>query len=216
MNKYLAYIFTFNFMSLSAFAVSPDEPYKHPTSEELTQLTAEIPPYFIKIFSALVTDNDLKLAHGHISDKITSFHAISDPQISVKYYIERIMKYGHVSPSVLVAAFVNMDRIISKKPFVLSSLSFHRFFLCSVMISCKYFDDIYYSNAVWAKIGGLPLAELNKLESEVLGLLDWKINVSVEEYESYLKYLRKRFGSPVLARPDPSSAVFVPASQPEA
>jgi hypothetical protein len=46
------------------------------------------------------------------------------------------------------------------------------------LISIKYNDDDYYKNDYYAKVGGVAIAELNKLESELLDMLDYELYVS--------------------------------------
>lgn len=57
------------------------------------------------------------------------------------------------------------------------------------MISAKYMDDFYYSNAVYAKLGGIPLAELNRMEIELLSVFDFRVAIDPMEFELYLDRL---------------------------
>ncbi|KAL5794024.1 hypothetical protein ACOSP7_002618 [Xanthoceras sorbifolium] len=41
------------------------------------------------------------------------------------------------------------------------------------MVASKMMDDVHYNNAFYARVGGVSNAELNKLELEVLFLLDF-------------------------------------------
>eukprot|EP00281_Chroomonas_sp_CCMP1168_P009059 CAMPEP_0206273900 /NCGR_PEP_ID=MMETSP0047_2-20121206/34862_1 /ASSEMBLY_ACC=CAM_ASM_000192 /TAXON_ID=195065 /ORGANISM="Chroomonas mesostigmatica_cf, Strain CCMP1168" /LENGTH=172 /DNA_ID=CAMNT_0053703067 /DNA_START=42 /DNA_END=557 /DNA_ORIENTATION=- len=54
------------------------------------------------------------------------------------------------------------------------------------MAAAKFFDDEYYSNRHWAKIGGISLEELNSLELDFLFLLTFQLNVKVEDYKAFL------------------------------
>lgn len=49
----------------------------------------------------------------------------------------------------------------------------------------------HYNNAFYARVGGVSNAELNKLELELLFLLDFGVNVSARVFESYCQYLEK-------------------------
>ncbi|KAL5082049.1 hypothetical protein RYX36_010470, partial [Vicia faba] len=49
----------------------------------------------------------------------------------------------------------------------------------------------HYNNAVYARVGGVSNAELNKLELELLFLLDFKVVVSSRVFESYCLHLEK-------------------------
>lgn len=49
----------------------------------------------------------------------------------------------------------------------------NRFLLTSILVSIKYNDDDYYKNEYYAKVGGVTLSEINKLEEEFLELMDY-------------------------------------------
>lgn len=63
--------------------------------------------------------------------------------------------------------------------FVLSSLTCHRFVIAAIAVSSKCLCDAFCSNSVYAKVGGIPVAELNVLEREFLRMIDWKLTVSI-------------------------------------
>ena len=46
--------------------------------------------------------------------------------------------------------------------------------LIAVVVVSKMFNDIYYSNTMLAHLGGLSLKELNLLEKEFMGMLQWE------------------------------------------
>jgi hypothetical protein len=49
----------------------------------------------------------------------------------------------------------------------------------------------HYNNAFYARVGGVSNAELNKLELELLFLLDFGVTVSSRVFESYCLHLEK-------------------------
>jgi hypothetical protein len=73
--------------------------------------------------------------------------------------------------------------------FLVHSLNVHRILLSSVMVAAKFLDDFYYSNEFWAKIGGVPNAELNTLELEFLFMTNFDLHVSRVVYDSYCQEL---------------------------
>ena len=103
----------------------------------------------------------------------TIFHALKPPAISVHKYLMRIFQYANCSRSCFVVALIYIDRIIQRNAsFMITSLNIHRLlitrsirscrarvvaeillnFCYSVMVSAKFFDDIYYDNAYYAKV----------------------------------------------------------------
>jgi len=85
----------------------------------------------------------------------------------------------------LVLALVYIDRLIQHAGLVVSSLNIHRVVITSVMLAAKYFDDHYYNNAYYAKIGGVPCTEMNSLELEFLFLINFTLYVQPESYKKY-------------------------------
>eukprot|EP01059_Diplonema_ambulator_P014393 TRINITY_DN25293_c0_g1_i1.p1 TRINITY_DN25293_c0_g1~~TRINITY_DN25293_c0_g1_i1.p1 ORF type:complete len:252 (+),score=60.68 TRINITY_DN25293_c0_g1_i1:45-758(+) len=63
----------------------------------------------------------------------------------------------------------------SKLPVTHSTV--HRMLLAALLLAVKYSDDVYYTNKVYATIGCVGLAELNKMEVAMLGALDWQAHI---------------------------------------
>jgi hypothetical protein len=69
-----------------------------------------------------------------------------------------------------------IDQICARTPsFTLSSLTCHRFIIASITISSKGFCDAFCTNAHYAKVGGITVAELNILEREFLSMIKWRL-----------------------------------------
>merc|ERR1719188_2787840 len=118
--------------------------------------------------------------------RVTRFHAVRDPQLSVHDYLTRIQTYFQCSHECFVLGLVYIDRIVKIHPeFTICSLNIHRLLVTSVMLGAKFFDDVYYSNAYYAKVGGVRTQELNALEALFLRLIEWKLHVLPQEYEQY-------------------------------
>jgi hypothetical protein len=83
----------------------------------------------------------------------------------VERYVKRMMKYGGCSPCNVVIGLMYLHRIQKRYPIVnLSPTNVQRLLLTAVMVACKVFDDIYYSNKYWGMIGELDVAEMRELE----------------------------------------------------
>ena len=54
----------------------------------------------------------------------------------------------------------------------------------SVMVASKFLDDFYCRNSFFAAAGGMTTAELNALEVRFCFLMDFRLAVSVEEYDA--------------------------------
>ncbi|KAF7823117.1 cyclin-U1-1 [Senna tora] len=106
----------------------------------------------------------------------------------------------------------SINRLIHRHPdSLVVSLNVHRLLVTSVMVASKMLDDFFkielskrvkvslddslinrhYNNAFYARVGGVSNAELNKLEIELLFLMDFGVMVSSRVFESYCLHLEK-------------------------
>jgi len=53
------------------------------------------------------------------------------------------------------------------------------------MLAAKFYDDQYYNNAYFGKVGGVPCDELNSLEVEFLFMCNFSFSVPPQQYEQY-------------------------------
>ena len=59
----------------------------------------------------------------------------------------------------------------------------------SVTLAAKYFDDQYYNNQYYGRVGGIPCLELNSLELEFLFLTNFTLFVPPQLYLQYYREL---------------------------
>eukprot|EP00744_Colponema_vietnamica_P001029 GILI01001759.1.p1 GENE.GILI01001759.1~~GILI01001759.1.p1 ORF type:complete len:222 (-),score=39.15 GILI01001759.1:177-842(-) len=164
------------------------------------------------VLSQLVARTDQIPVHAH---QVTKFHALSAPGISIKDYLTRMAKYAGCSTECFVFALVYLDRIAKRHPnFIVNSLNVHRLLITSVMLAAKSWDDQYYNNAYYAKVGGVPTSELNGLEVEMLKLLNFRTHVRASSFEQYRNELLNHGSSPAVgcdcAPPQHVSASLTP------
>ncbi|ATY63150.1 cyclin-dependent kinase complex component [Cordyceps militaris] len=84
--------------------------------------------------------------------------------------------------------------------FVVDSFNIHRLIISGVTCASKFFSDVFYTNSRYAKVGGLPLAELNHLELQFLILNDFRLAIPVEELEGYATTLVEFYAREVVAK----------------
>jgi len=84
--------------------------------------------------------------------------------------------------------------------FVVDSFNIHRLVIAGVTCASKFFSDVFYTNSRYAKVGGLPLNELNHLELQFLHLNDFRLSVPVEELEAYGTMLVEFYAREVVAQ----------------
>lgn len=118
-------------------------------------------------------------------EKITKFNSKRSPGIPIRNYIKRIGQYAKCSENCYILALIYLDKMMEKAQIFLSELNIHRLVLTGILIAIKYLDDFYYDNEYYAKVGGIPLRELNDLESEMLTTLDFRVHIKPEIFEKY-------------------------------
>eukprot|EP00252_Welwitschia_mirabilis_P020592 TRINITY_DN5079_c0_g1_i3.p1 TRINITY_DN5079_c0_g1~~TRINITY_DN5079_c0_g1_i3.p1 ORF type:complete len:171 (+),score=21.67 TRINITY_DN5079_c0_g1_i3:416-928(+) len=124
--------------------------------------------------------------------KVIVFHGLRTPTVTIQSYIERIFKYSNCSPSCFILAYAYIDRFMQQQSEVLiTSLNVHRLLITSVMVAAKFVDDAFLNNTYYAKIGGISVSEMNRLEIEFLFNLDFKLQVTLDTFESYCIRLEK-------------------------
>ncbi|KAG5545504.1 hypothetical protein RHGRI_017863 [Rhododendron griersonianum] len=134
----------------------------------------------------------LGLVSARFGKTLNGFHGVRAPSISIAKYLERIYKFTNCSPSCFVVGFIYIDRVVHRHPeSLVVSLNVHRLLVTSVMVASKMLDDVHYNNAFYARVGGITNVELNKLELELLFMLDFGVTVSSRVFESYCLHLEK-------------------------
>lgn len=147
----------------------------------------------------ITVDDDLdddEMKNTYLAN-VLAFHGTNVPGISLHAYLSRVLKYCPVTNEVFLSLLVYFDRIAKKannlqkekedqeQLFVMDSYNIHRLIISGITILSKFFSDIFYKNLRYAKVGGLPLEELNYLELQFLLLLDFKLMISVEDLQNY-------------------------------
>ncbi|KAK3320139.1 cyclin-domain-containing protein [Cercophora scortea] len=84
--------------------------------------------------------------------------------------------------------------------FVVDSFNIHRLIIAGVTCASKFFSDVFYTNSRYAKVGGLPLPELNHLELQFLLLNDFRLAVPVEDLEAYATMLVEFYAREVISQ----------------
>jgi Cyclin len=69
--------------------------------------------------------------------------------------------------------------------FLLTELNVHRVIITAILLAAKFFDDAYYNNAYYAKVGGVHTSEINGLESDFLFRINFSLYVTSDEFDKY-------------------------------
>ena len=121
----------------------------------------------------------------------------------------RIHKYASCSNECFVLALVYIDRLIQRNNFLLTELNVHRVVITAVLLAAKFFDDAYYNNAYYAKVGGVLVSEMNGLEVDFLFRINFSLHVTPELFHKYRAELASHSAAAGVSLPEMSPALHM-------
>lgn len=141
---------------------------------------------------------------GQVADmKIRS----TTPGISVLDYLHRLAKHAYLSPPILLSMVYYIDRLCALySDFTINTLTVHRFLITAATVAAKGLSDSFLTNTLYARVGGVRVAELNMLELEFLHRVDWKIVPDPDVLVAYYGGLVARCPGYILECPEPEEA----------
>ena len=151
-------------------------------NEEDIILTPVISPDLEHLITS-INDTLLKLTVQHHHER-SPFYSSVIPSISLLDYLRRIVLYSNIEPSTLIISLIYLDRISNSK-ITLSKHNIHRLLFTSILLAIKYNEDAYYKSDYYAKIAGVSLKEMNKMEECFVKLINFYLFVSGNLYEKY-------------------------------
>ena len=113
------------------------------------------------------------------------FNTTKKPVVSVKKFMERIVKYCQPEPSTLIMSLIYLDNILLKTKTKLTWMNGFKLFYACFVCSMKYNEDKHNSNKFYAKVCGLSFNDLLIMEYTALKYLDFKLYVNTETYDLY-------------------------------
>ncbi|KAJ7162600.1 cyclin-domain-containing protein [Mycena crocata] len=184
-------------------AVTPAAP---PSTTPTRTTLATVTPTDAPIWRTLTTASRTAVS---TPSSVLTFHARNVPTISLEAYLLRILKYCPTTNEVFLSLLVYFDRMsklsaeATGRTFVIDSYNIHRLVIAGVTVASKFFSDVFYTNSRYAKVGGLPQAELNQLELQFLLLNDFRLVIPRDEMQRYAEQL-------ILFSNSPETAATVP------
>jgi len=140
------------------------------------------------LLTSIVENNNAK--SNALELQSYSFNVKKIPAISIQGYLERIARYAPCGGQCFVLSLVYLDRLIeNNKNFVISSRNVHRLLITSIMLASKFYEDKYMDNAFYARVGGIPVSELNQLEVDFVFLIHFELTVEPEVFDRYRSQL---------------------------
>jgi hypothetical protein len=111
-------------------------------------------------------------------------------------WIKRIYSMSRCSSSCLIIAAFFLKKVNYLHPsLIFSEVNLRRLFLTAVMLSAKMNEDRIFKNGEWVRIGeGVYTLEIvNRMETELLSLLNYELFVEIDHYDAFCDYLASNF-----------------------
>lgn len=117
------------------------------------------------------------------------------PTPKLAHFIAYALHRTRLPSVVTFAALLLLQRLKTRYPYARGS-SGHRLFISAFMLASKVICDDTYSNQSWCIVGQkmFSLKEINQMEREMCGYLDFALNVSGEEVAEFEAYVRAEHG----------------------
>ncbi|EDR04898.1 uncharacterized protein LACBIDRAFT_303755 [Laccaria bicolor S238N-H82] len=182
---------------LTQIAATNDHLSPHPSSPSSAHHSATSPIDFDHAPHPPIWYTLTTASRGAFTTPVSTltFHARNVPTITLEAYLLRILKYCPTTNHVFLSLLVYFDRMsklsqdATGRAFVIDSYNIHRLVIAGVTVASKFFSDVFYTNSRYAKVGGLPLPELNQLELQFLLLNDFRLVISSAEMQRYAEQL---------------------------
>ena len=114
----------------------------------------------------------------------TCFHSGSVPPFTVPDYGARIVDTARYGSLGVMSGLVLLGRYVHATGRLPTLLDIHRLLLICVTVAMKANSDYFLKNSAMARIGGVPLAELNFIELEFVTVLNFSCIVTATEMNS--------------------------------
>ncbi|KAI8896609.1 hypothetical protein BC833DRAFT_596905 [Globomyces pollinis-pini] len=108
--------------------------------------------------------------------------------IALQPFLTNIMNRTRINTLTLITAFYYLDRLKQRHPNCKGSPGAgHRLFLAAILIASKYLYDDTFDNCAWATVssGLFELQQVNHMEREMLGFLDYTLFINQHDWISF-------------------------------
>jgi len=135
------------------------------------------------------------------------------PAISLRDFVARIETYSGCTRATVVASLVYLDRLLVRHPLLrLTETNVHRLLWTCLVVAVKHYEDNFFTNAHYSKVGGVTLQEMNRLELTLLVSLAFELYITPQQYAQYDAALNASRDY-CRAREQQTLAVVLPTSQ---
>ncbi|CAG8441620.1 5138_t:CDS:2 [Scutellospora calospora] len=110
------------------------------------------------------------------------------PRDAFKKFCRDVISATQVSRSVILLSLLYIHRMKINNPAIKGQNgSEYRTFTVALMLANKFLDDNTYTNKTWSEVTNIPVSEINTMEMEFLGSLNYKLYVSEKQYFEWVQ-----------------------------
>lgn len=135
---------------------------------------------------------DLCVASSHLrapsaaSSELHVFFSQHKQPFDLDFYIRRLIQFANCSSAAFILMLIYLDRVQEQCPtLLLTEMNCHRLLCTALVLAIKYLDDEVFSNAYYARVGGVTGDEMNDLELKMLAILKWDLSVKPDTFALY-------------------------------
>ncbi|CAG8596004.1 11965_t:CDS:2 [Ambispora gerdemannii] len=112
------------------------------------------------------------------------------PRDAFKKFCRDVVTATQVSHSVILLSLLYISRMKSNNPAIQGHPgSEYRTFTVALMLANKFLDDNTYTNKTWSEVTNISVREINIMEIEFLGSLNFSLYVSEDQYFDWLQIM---------------------------
>ncbi|RHZ58173.1 hypothetical protein Glove_375g19 [Diversispora epigaea] len=140
-------------------------------------------------FAACITNFILFGDHSSGEDIRGDFVSY-EPSYGFKKFCCQIISAGPFSSSEIILALLYIAKLKMKRlEDKIDHGTEYQIFVCALMLANKFLSDISYDNKAWSDALNIPVSQLNTMEKEFLINLDFRLNISEQEYHEWVHNL---------------------------
>ncbi|KAH7326578.1 hypothetical protein B0I35DRAFT_138923 [Stachybotrys elegans] len=141
-----------------------------------------------------VLDYDVDVMAEYVADMATRVVTPDAPVTApFRKFVSQVLTSTRL-PSTTIMLGMNylakrMNTLKSQGPYKASEGQVWRYLTVSLLLGSKFLDDNTFQNRSWSEVSGLPVSELNALESEWLQAMGWQLYVNLDYSKDYQAWL---------------------------
>jgi len=109
---------------------------------------------------------------------------LNEPNVPLYQWVQYLVTKTHSHQLIPLVALHYLNKLVTTKNLQITNVNVFRLTLVSLMMGTKVFHDIPIQNKFWANCSGkYCLKDINKMEVELLSLLQWQMDIASEEFK---------------------------------